>query len=136
MSEKEEYVYTYDDPLERGYKQFKLTKKQHNILFPKRKRDWKTRYEYYYNKDRVIMQCFTSHTAIIVTTLLFPILILFAGLYNFKEAILEMKWMYNEKKYGKFSEDWISRGQHRKGDNEKYFEIVNLLGEESVVIEN
>ena len=70
---------------------------------------------------------FTSHTAIILTTLLFPILILFAGLYNFKEAIIEMKWMYNEKKYGKFSEEWISRGQYRKGDNEKYFEIINLL---------
>lgn len=136
MSVKEEYVYTYDNPLERGYKKFKLTKKQHNRLFPKRKRNWKARYEYFYNKDRVILQRFTSHTAIILTTLFFPILILFAGLSNFKEAITEIKWMYNEKKYGKFSEEWISRGQHRKGDDEKYFEIINLLGEESGVIED
>lgn len=62
-----------------------------------------------------------------MTTLLFPVLILFAGLSNFKEAITEMKWLYNEKKYGKFSSDWISKGQHRKGDNEKYIEIIRVI---------
>lgn len=134
--DSEEFVYTYDDPLDRGYKQFKLTKKQHNKLFPKRKIKWNTRYEYYFNKDRVILQRFTSYKAIILTTVMFPVLILFAGLYNIKEAITELKCMYNEKKYGKFSEEWITKGQFRKGDDEKYWEIINLIGEESVVVES
>lgn len=124
MSKKE---YTYDDPLERGYKKFEMTKKQHNHLFPNRKRKWNTTYEYFYNEQRVILHQFSSKKAIIMTTLLFPVLILFAGLSNFKEAINEMKWLYNEKKYGKFSSDWISKGQHRKGDNEKYFEIISVI---------
>lgn len=126
MSKK---AYTYDDPLERGYKKFKLSKKQHNHLFPKRKRKWNTTYEYFYNEHRVILQQYTSKRAIMLTTLLFPVLILFAGLSNFKEALTEMKWLYNEKKYGKFSSDWIGKGQHRKEDNEKYFEIMRVIGE-------
>nr|WP_145401713.1 hypothetical protein [Paenibacillus xylanexedens] len=128
--------YTYRNPVERGYKRFKLSKKQHNYLFPKRKMKWNTRYEYYYNDERVIMQRFTSFTAIVVTTILFPVLILFAGLSNFKEAITEMKWLFNEKKYGKFSEDWINRYNYDKGskvENEKYSNIMFTiaLGEKS-----
>ncbi|MNK57572.1 hypothetical protein D3C87_766310 [compost metagenome] len=73
------------------------------------------------------MNQFTSYAAIILTTILFPILILFAGLSNFKEAIKEMKELYNEKKYGQFSSDWITRGQHRKGDAELYHEIRKVI---------
>ncbi|QNR65383.1 hypothetical protein IAQ67_15935 [Paenibacillus peoriae] len=127
---KDKKIYIYNNPLERGYKQFKLSKKQHNHLFPKRKKKWNTRYEYYYNDKRIIVQHFTSYLAIALTTIMFPVLILFAGLSNFKEAITEMKHLYFEKKYGKFYEDWINSEIHQKDNkiiNKKFTEIMVII---------
>ena len=127
MSKEDKDIYTYRNPVDRGYKKFNLEKKQHNYLFPKRKKKWNTRYEYYYNNERVIIQQFSSYSAITLTTVLFPVLILFAGLSSFKEAITEMKWLFNEKKYGKFSEDWINRYHFQEGnriENKRFSNII------------
>ncbi|WP_336761318.1 hypothetical protein [Paenibacillus sp. USHLN196] len=127
MGKEDKDKYTYRNPVDRGYKQFKLSKKQHNYLFPKRKKKWNARYEYYYSDERVIMQQLSSYSAIVLTTVLFPVLILFAGLSNFKEAITEMKWLFNEKKYGKFSEDWINRYIHQEGSRIESKRFSNIM---------
>ena len=43
--------YTYKSPIDSGYTQFKLTKKQHNALFKYRQIKWQDGYEYYYSLD-------------------------------------------------------------------------------------
>ena len=69
--------YQYVDPIKNGYKKFKLTRKQHNELFPKkqiknRSIDWKSKYEYYYNDDRIIMERLATLPAKIFVTILYP----------------------------------------------------------------
>ncbi|QSF43388.1 hypothetical protein [Paenibacillus tianjinensis] len=122
--------YTYRSPTEYGYTRFKLSRKQHKELFPRRVLRWNQKCEYYYNDNNVLIHYFSNHLCIILTTVLFPILILFAGLSHFKEAIKEMKELYNEKKYGSFSTDHISKCNRGKN---KYDEIMNYIKEQGVI---
>lgn len=96
--------YKYTNPIENGYKQFKLTKKDHNLLFEHRKMKWYNRYEYYYNENEVIIQRFATIPFIISCTLLFPVGIFMTG---YSDALYELKRLYNQKKYGSFSSDNI-----------------------------
>ena len=93
-----------------GYTQFKLTKKQHNKLFPKRKIKWLDRYEYYYNEHLIILHRFANTKGIIVITLLFPISVLLYGFSNIKDVLDELKHAYNQKKYGSFTSDSVPKG--------------------------
>jgi hypothetical protein len=92
--------FIYKNPLEQGYKQFKLTKKQHNLLIPTRKKTWKNRFEYYINDQGIIFHQFPSLPAIILYTIIFPIVVLIHGIGNMEEIIKEYKELYNPKKYG------------------------------------
>ncbi|QWU14232.1 hypothetical protein SAMN04487895_101522 [Paenibacillus sophorae] len=121
--EEDRYIYKYDNLLDIGYKQIYLTKNQHNSIIKRRKKNWKNRYEYYLNDDRVIMQEFSSKRLITLNILLYPVLVLMAGLSNFKELNRDLKRLFNEKKCGSFSEDWISK------NTEQYKEIIVLIGE-------
>ena len=116
-----DYKYTYEDPLKRGHKQFKLTKKQHNELFPRRKIRWTDKYEYYYNEYHVILHRFTNIQTKILLTILFPVMLIAHGIVNFKELIREYKRLYKEKKYGSFVSDHISKG------TSKYDEIMRII---------
>jgi len=102
--------YIYTNPLDEGYKQFKLTKKQHNGLFKYRQITWRDKYEYYYNENKILIHKFANLPTIILATILFPFYLLFYGLGNFKELIKEMKSGYNQKKYGAFSVDSTTNG--------------------------
>lgn len=115
--------YIYKDPLDQGYKQFKLTKKQHNKLFPNRQRTWKSRFEYYYNDNNVILHLFTSRLAIILNLILFPLSVLLNGLREFKEVAESHKKLLNEKKYGSFSSDDIWKS------SDLYSEIMEVIKE-------
>ncbi len=112
QGEKEKLMgdYKYEDPLTQGYKQFKLTKKQHNKLFKYRQIKWRDRYEYYYNDKYILLYRFTNWKAIILITLLFPVILLLEGLLDYKETIKDYKGMYNQKKYGAFSSDSVPSG--------------------------
>ena len=108
--------YTYRNPLEHGFKQGHLTKKQHNSIFQYRQINWKTKYEYYYNHDELILQKLYSLPILILETLLFPINIFVVGFANIKELLDEIKGLYKPKKYGSFVGDscyWVS-DQYKK----------------------
>lgn len=102
--------YIYKDPLKNGYKQFKLTKKQHNKLFKYRQIKWYDRYKYYYNENEVILHKFVNWKGVIFETILFPVNLLLNGIYNFKELINSYKRLYNQKKTGYFSGDNVYKG--------------------------
>lgn len=123
MNEEDKYIYKYDNLLDMGYKQVYLTKEQHNAIIKRRKKNWKNRYEYYLNDDRIIVQEFSSKVLIILSVLLYPVSVLFAGLSNFKELNRDMKRLFNEKRCGAFFEDWITK------NTEQYNQIVRLIGD-------
>jgi len=99
--------YIYNNPLDRGYKQFYLTKKQHNKLFEHRKIKWHDKYEYYYNNHCILLHRFYNSKAIILSTILLPIIILMEGLANVKETMYDYKRLFNQKKCGSFFGDNI-----------------------------
>lgn len=120
------YKYVYKNPLKNGYKQFKLSKKQHNEIFKHGKLRWIDRCEYYYNDNDILIHKFASLFAKILVTVMFPINILMYGLKNFKEIITEYKEMYNEKKYGSFVSDSIP------SNADTYKKVIDIInGEES-----
>lgn len=115
-------TYKYVNPLDNGYKKFKLSKKTHNKLFEHRQIKWYDKYEYYYNDKRIIMHRFYNPLAIILNTLFFPITILVHGLINTKECWLDLKKSYNQKKYGTFSSDDINNNK-----SDIYNQILNII---------
>lgn len=116
--------YVYKNPLEQGYKQFKLTKKQHNKLFTKRQIKWNDKYEYYFNDQGVVLQRYGNWKAIIVVTILFPGYLLLEGLSNYKQLVKEYKEMFNQKQYGVFTSDYIWSG------TDNYDEVMKNIGKE------
>ena len=110
--------YIYINLLDKGYKQFKLTSKQHNSFFKYRKKKWYHRYEYYYNDKQIILHRFSTIPVIILETLLFPIHIFMVG---FSEAKSTVGSLYNEKERGHFVSDNISY------KSELYSQIVEII---------
>jgi len=113
--------YVYENPLSNGYKQFKLSKKQHNKLFKYRQIKWYHKYEYFYSKDDVILHRFFNYKAVTLSTLLFPVSILLTGIINIKECWQDLQKMYNQKKYGAFSADQI------ESDTDRYDQIMEII---------
>ena len=113
--------YVYRNPLDNGYKQFKLTKQQHNKLFKYRQIKWCDKYEYYYKDNRILIHKFGNWKLIILQTVLFPFNVLYAGFSNFKELIDEYKSMYNQKKYGSFVADSVGKS------SKIYDEIMEII---------
>lgn len=118
---KTEYI--YKNPLDNGYKKFKLSKKTHNKLFKYRQIKWIDKYEYYYNDKQIIFHKFYNPLVIIFNTLLFPVSVLLYGIMNFKECWLDLKKTYNQKKYGSFSSDSIPNG------SDIYKKIIDIINE-------
>lgn len=104
-------IYTYEDPLTKGYSRFKLSRKQHNQLFKYRQLKWysflTTKYEYYISPDDIRINRFVALPNIIFATILFPFMILIHGISNIKEILNEYKRAYNQKKYGSFINEHI-----------------------------
>jgi hypothetical protein len=121
MMIKTEYI--YKNPLDNGYKKFKLSKKVHNQLFKHRQIKWIDRYEYYYNDKQIILHNFYNPLAIILNTIMFPISVLLNGIINIKECWLDLKKSYNQKKYGSFSSDSIYNS------SDIYKKIMDIINE-------
>lgn len=105
MNMKTEYKYI--NPIDKGYKKFKLSKKIHNKLFKYSQIKWYDRYEYYYNDKRIIIHKFYNIYRIIIETIFFPITILFNGFLNIKSCWESLKNLHNQKKNGNFISDSI-----------------------------
>jgi hypothetical protein len=116
--------YIYKNPLENGYKQFKLTRKQHNELLKRRKFRWTDKYEYFYNNNNILIHEFTNFPTKILMTFIFPIILLLEGIVNIKEITGEYKGLYNQKKYGSFCSDSIP------SNTDIYKNIINIINKE------
>ena len=111
--------YKYVSPVDLGYKELRLTKEQHNELFPYRKIAWSYRYEYYYNDDYIIMHRFINWKGVLFATLTFPVVVLLNGIANVKELWKELTDLYNQKETGSFDSDSV------RGD--RYEKIMKLI---------
>ena len=65
------------------------------------------RYEYYITDDWIELHRYSSIWLKIYNTLMFPVVVVFTGLSNFKEIIQEYKHHYCEQKYGAFTSDMV-----------------------------
>jgi len=112
--------YKYENPLEKGYKSFKLTKKQHNSLFEHRQIRWIDKYEYFYNGKDIIIHKFYSIPCVILSTLLFPLGIFSNG---YSEAKDDLNRLYHQKERCSFSSDnvWYTNPIYNK-----IMEIINI----------
>jgi hypothetical protein len=92
--------YKYENLLKSGYKRGYLTKQQHNDIFKYRQIKWNFRYEYYYNEQELILHRFYSPVAVILETITFPL----SGLQNFREHLIELRDLWQQKKRGSFTD--------------------------------
>lgn len=115
--------YVYKNKINIGYNKFNLSKKEHNKLFKYRRRNWKSRYEYYYNDKEIIMEKYHSLVVKMICVLIFPIGVIWVG---FPDALEELKTSIFQKKYGSFNVDDIYV------KTELYSEIINLISKKKV----
>lgn len=97
--------YEYSDPVENGFIKIKLSRKQHNKLFPKRVKRFSDHYDYYISDGEFVMHRTATLFYKIWITLLFPIVVIFGGLGNVKEIMAEYGDLYHEKERGTFMSD-------------------------------
>lgn len=113
--------YVYKNPIDDGYKKFRLSKKQHNQIFKHRQIRWTDRYEYYYNDKHIILHKFYNPLCVVLNTLFFPIAILINGIINIKDGWKELKSLYHQKQSGSFSTDNVWN------KSETYNKIMNII---------
>jgi hypothetical protein len=120
MSEKWEYK----SPLNKGYKKFKLTKKQHNRIFKYRQKRWHNKFEYYYQDNGwILVHEFDNFISIVFETFLSLTIGIF--MLGIPQVCKNLKRSWNQKKYGRFSSEHI-----RKSDSaySKIMSIINGCG--------
>ena len=102
-------AFIYENPLEKGYYKVKLSRKNHNELFPKRPMRWCHRYEYYMyaGGEHMIMHRFVNTYALIVLIFMIPVYIPIVGLGGISKLYEEYKRSFLQKKYGSFSSDMV-----------------------------
>lgn len=104
-------------------KKFKLTKKQHNLFFKNRQRtfwnDLFFKYEYYIDENHFELVILYTLYYKILSTILFPISILFLGLNSFKETFDDLKKLWDDRRQGRFISDTYWRKCEPWSDNER-----------------
>jgi len=98
--------YEYKNPIDQGYKQFHLTKSQHNKLFEHRQIKWHDKYEYYYNDKEIIMHNYNNWKS------------------NIKETISDYKELFNQKKYGSFVSDSVYKDKNKECLYEEIMKVI------------
>lgn len=110
-----DFKYVYECPTKRGYIKFKISKKDHNEIFKYRKTVWHSNYEYYVKDNHIIMQLIPTKLVCMLSTLFYPVAVLFHGSCNYKEIYTDsVTKCWCIKKYGSFSRDEIHK---REGDD-------------------
>lgn len=94
-------TYTYRDPLLDGYRRANLPRKVHDRFFRYRKRNWRTRVEYYVREDRILVQYFVSRPMVVLGLLAASLVFALYGIAN-NEVWDEYRRVLNQKKYGSF----------------------------------
>lgn len=98
--------FKYSCPTEHGAKRVTITKNQHNKLFKYDKVNWQTSYEYFLFDSALKIEKFHSVWLRLAITLAFPIILLLGGIAN-KRMYKDFLEMWNQKKYGKYTEDYV-----------------------------
>lgn len=121
-----DYKYEFKYTKENGLREATLSSKLQDKLFQYRKSKWNTKYIYFVNEDKntIIMARFTPLYLKIFLTLLYPILLVFGGIVNYKQLNKNISDMWYEKERGTFSCDDFYR---REKDNTLYEEVMKNL---------
>lgn len=110
-------MYTYIDPITKGFKRIKVSRRNHNKIFKYRKRtfikDLMNTTEYYENDECIQVQNVPSLFGKILLLFISPLLILFYGVTN-KENYTDIKRTLFAKKYGAFTADRIWKKEQIK----------------------
>lgn len=104
-------TYQYENPIENGYTQIYIHRKQWNKLYPHAKLHWSQYNEYYINENSLLVHKFYCIYVGYLNLLLFPCNLLVYGILNYKEVKLDTLKLINQKKYGAFSSNilWKSK---------------------------
>lgn len=97
--------YVYVDPVVNGFTKVHFTKREHNELFPNRKIDIFSRYDYYISHQKLILHRTTSRKWTAVITIGFPLVAVGYGIFNLRELLNEYRELYNQKRLGSFLSD-------------------------------
>ena len=92
--------YKYTAPEKIGMRKVKLSKKDHNELFKRRKRRIFDHYDYYVGEDTFLMERTLSWFSIIIYTLILPFVCL-ASLIECKNTFNDWKSLFKQKEKGK-----------------------------------
>jgi len=115
-------AYNYECPIKKGYTEFKLNKKDHNILFKYRQGNWKIKYTYFIKGDVIILFGMPSLAVKVASLFLLPYYVLVYGVSKSEEIYREVLATWNPLKSGYFVKDKIYEG---RGD--LYDKIKDLL---------
>lgn len=113
--------YEYKSPTTNGFTQFKVSRKAHNLILPKRKITIFQTFKYYYNEHGIKTEMFTNWFGILLCVLMFPYYLLVHGLGELTELLDEYKDLFNQKKCGSFSSKHIPKGSKQYEQLSKYF---------------
>lgn len=120
------HKYEYQCPTELGYVKFKLSRKDNNRILKYRKRNIFSKIEAFYQEDKILLYYSANLLGIIVTLLLFPYYLLVHGLSNFGEMIEEYKELFNQKKYGNFTDELVRKMRRDREVNKDFIELEKL----------
>ncbi len=97
--------FVYSSPVEDGYREVKITRKQKNEILRKinYRNPWTRDVTKYVNDDgKVLVEVFPSLIVNILETVLCPLALLLHGVTNWKEWLRERTRDWNAKKYGAY----------------------------------
>lgn len=113
---------SYKHPLERGFVQFKVPKKDHNEIFEHRQIKWTCRYEYFISENSIEMHKYISLRAKLVNVLLYPLNLILYGLSSFKDVNDDFYKIWFQRKTASYSSDYISKNHNSYNKLKKYAE--------------
>ena len=104
---------------------FYMSKKEHNRLFPRRKRKWFRFYQYYMSPYRIELRTYLNIFGKITNTLFIPIVILLEGLQSIPELFKDCYQMWFQENTKTYVCDYATSG------SDVYKEIKMLLEKEN-----
>jgi hypothetical protein len=103
----------YKNPEDNGFQRVKLSKKQHNALFPHRKITWKCVFDVYLSEDKLVLQSRVRLLLKMFAVIIFPWMVLTEGL---KDSIQIYSDLFYEKEKGSFIEEsiWANTDKYKQ----------------------
>lgn len=96
------------------YTRMYMSNKDFELLYPRRKIKASQSLEFYVSDLEIVVEYHSRLWVKVLSTLLFPALILINGLRNFKGVCLEIRGLWFERKLGHFSSDVIYKNRNEQ----------------------